>query len=570
MRVGEAGMAGTRKAAGHDPITLEILLNALSSATDEAFVALMKSAHSTNIKERNDHSTALFDRNGRLVVQARRSLPVHISSITGTVRGVLAKYGDRMKDEDVYLGNDPYAALGSHLPDVNMVMPVFVGETLVGFSCNVAHHADIGGMAPGSMAGGMTELYQEGVRIPVVRLIAAGEWNTELFETLLLNVRGAPERRGDYFAQLAACMLGRTRLREIIGRYDTDFVLSAFHEILGRTEQRIRASLSAIPDGTYRFSDVMDDDGVDACDIPIALKIEKAADRIHFDFTGSAPQVQGNINLTMNATIACVCFALKAMLDPDAPSNEGVLSAVDVSAPEGCIVNARFPAAVAQRSQTCQRVVDIVIGCLSPCLPERVVGASNGANTTAVFSGIDPRSGRSYVYLETLGGGVGGRFDHDGKDGVQANLTNTSNLPVEAIELEYPLRVEEYALIPDSGGAGRFRGGMGLRRVITPLHETCLFSGAGERFTHRPWGVYGGEPGATGSFFVEEDGERRRLPTKPRGFAVPSGARIVIETAGGGGYGPPVERPMALVEDDLRSGRFSPTFVAAHVKAHES
>ncbi|MGE0803549.1 MAG: hydantoinase B/oxoprolinase family protein, partial [Lautropia sp.] len=340
----------------HDPITLEILSNALGSATDEAFVALMKSAHSTNIKERNDHSTALFDRNGRLVVQAKRSLPVHIGSITGTVLGVIRRYGDRMKDGDLYIGNDPYVAQGSHLPDISMVMPVFTAGELVGFSANVAHHADIGGAVPGSMAGGLTDLHQEGIRIPVVRLIEEGRWNAELFETLLLNVRGAAERRGDYFAQLAACKLGRTRLLEVIGRYGPAFVQSAFDEIVLRTERRLRASLSAIPDGVYTFEDVMDDDGVGTRNIPIRLAVTKAGERILFDFAGSAPQVEGNINLTLNATVACVCFALKALVDPEAPSNHGVLAAVDVTAPEGSIVNAVFPAAVAQRSQTCQRV----------------------------------------------------------------------------------------------------------------------------------------------------------------------------------------------------------------------
>ncbi|MDJ1009239.1 MAG: hydantoinase B/oxoprolinase family protein [Paracoccaceae bacterium] len=558
-------MATARGAASaHDPITLEILLNAVGSATDEAFAALMKAAHSTNIKERNDHSTAIFDPAGRLVVQAARSLPVHIGSITGAVLGAIARYGDRMAEGDVFIANDPYTAQGSHLPDVNMVMPVFADGALIGFSCNVAHHADIGGMSPGSMAGGMTELHQEGVRVPVVRLIEGGRWNTELFEMLLLNVRGAAERRGDYFAQLAACNLQSKRLVEIVSRYGAAYVQSAFDDILRRTERRIRDGFAAIPDGRYAFEDVMDDDGVEARDIPIRLAIEKSGDRIFFDFAGSSPQVPGNINLTMNATVASVCFALKALLDPDAPNNQGVIAAVDVEASEGSIVNAVFPAAVAQRSQTCQRVVDIVIGCLAPCLPHRAVGASNGADTTAVFSGTDPRNGRSYVYVETLGGGVGGRADRDGKDGVQANLTNTSNLPVEAIELVYPLRVEEYALVPDSGGAGRSRGGMGIRRVIRPIGHACTFSGAGERFTTRPWGIFGGGSGATGGFAVANERGVAPLPTKPRGFAIPDGAAIVIETPGAGGYGPPAERDAESRAADARSGKLSSAYRARH------
>jgi N-methylhydantoinase B len=550
----------------HDPITLEILSNALRSAMDEAFVALMKSAHSTNIKERNDHSAAIFDPDGRLIVQAQRSLPVHIGSITGTVLGVLRRYAGDINEGDVFIGNDPYEAQGSHLPDVNMVAPVFVAGELVGFSANVAHHADIGGMVPGSMAGGMSEVFQEGVRIPVVRLIKAGIWNKELFETLLLNVRAPKERRGDYFAQLAACKLGESRLHEIFARYDTPFVLSAYAEILRRTERRIRDGVAQIRDGEYVCVDVMDDDGVGAKNIPIRLAIRKDGDRIACDFTGSAPQVAGNINLTLNATVACVCFALQAMLDPESPSNQGVISAIDVIAEPGSIVNCVFPAAVAQRSQTCQRIVDIVLECLAEALPERAVGGSNGANTAAVFSGVDPRTGQTYVYLETLGGGVGGRFDHDGKDGVQANMTNTSNLPVEAIELEYPLRVEEYSLIEDSGGPGRYRGGMGLRRVIRPIGHVCVFNGAGERFSNAPRGIFGGGEGGMGSFSLARPEGRSALPAKCLGVTIPKDAAVVIETPGGGGYGDPLARAKNDLQDDVASGKFSKDFVSRHYR----
>ena len=482
----------------HDPITLEILSNALRSITDESYVALMKSAYSTNIKERHDHSTAIVDLQGRLVVQAKMSLPIHISSMMGTVQSVINSRLDDIQEGDLYAANDPFVAGGSHLPDVNVTMPVFRDGRVVAFICNIAHHADIGGMAPGSMAGGMTEVYQEGLRIPVVKLIRNGVVQDDLLDILLLNARVPNERRGDYFAQFAAAKLGVRRMHETLDRYGVDAVLAAFDEIIDKTEARLRAAVRTIPDGVYRFSDVMDDDGLEAKDIPIAVAIHKSGDRIVLDFNESSRQVPGNINLTRCGTVAGACYAMKALLDPDIPNNEGILRVVEVRANPGLIVNAEFPGATAARLHSCQRVADVIFGALASALPEKVVAASNGANTTAVFSGVDPRTGESYVYLETLGGGAGGRFAADGKDGVQVNLTNTSNLPIEAIEMEYPLMVEGYGLVPDSGGAGRHKGGLALYRSIRPVDHTCVFNGVGERFEHQPWGIFGGQPGATG------------------------------------------------------------------------
>lgn len=548
--------------AALDPITLEILSNALRSVTDETYIALMKSAYSTNIKERHDHSTAVFDAQGRLVVQARQSLPIHIASMTGLVEALLATRRGDIEQGDLFVANDPHVAGGSHLPDVNLALPVFRDGRLVAFMCDIAHHADIGGMVPGSMAGGMTEIYQEGLRIPLVKLFRRGELQSDLLDILLLNVRAPHERRGDHFAQIAACNLGARRLNEVFDRFGLDTALAGFDEIIRRTEMRLRSAVATIPDGIYRFEDVMDDDGTGTRDIPIRLAIHKRGDRMRFDFTGSSPQVPGNINVTLNATRASLCFALKALLDVEAPNNQGVLEVAEITAEPGSIVHAVFPAAVAARAHTCQRVVDMVIGALAPCMPDRALGGSNGANTTAVFSGTDPRTGAAYVYLETLGGGAGGRATKDGRDAVQVHTTNTSNLPIEAIELEYPLMVEEYGLVPDSGGAGRHRGGLGLRRAIRPVGHACSFNGAGERFTHRPWGIFGGWPGSPGRFLLcRANGSEEKLPNKPSGIIVSPQERIVVESPGAGGYGPPAERDAAAIEADLRSGKFSAGFV---------
>ena len=545
-----------------DPIGLEILSNALRSITDESFVALMKSSYSTNIKERHDHSTTIMDPRGRLIAQAEQSLPIHIASMTGLMQCLLEKYGNDIREGDVFVSNDPHEAGGTHLPDINMAQPVFHDGELVAFTCNLAHHADVGGMAPGSMAGGMSEIYQEGLRIPVIKLFREGELQSDIMDLLLLNVRVPEERRGDYFAQIAACRLGARRLGEVIDKYSLPVVRAGFDEIIARTEQRMRAAIREIPDGTYRFDDVMDDDGLGTSDIPIKVRVDVEGERIRFDFTGTAPQVSGNVNVTMNATMASVCYALKALLDAEVPNNQGVLDVAECYAEEGTLLNAVFPAAVAARAHTCQRIIDVVIGALAEALPDKVVAAANGANTTAVFSGIDPRTRESYVYLETIGGGMGARVAKDGKDGVQVGITNTSNLPVEAIETEYPLLVEEYSLVPDSGGAGRHRGGMGLRRVVRPVGHDCVFNGAGERFSNQPWGLFGGRAGGSGRYILDDpDIGRHELDIKPSGVTLTPRQTIIIESPGAGGYGPPEQRAPEDIATDRRSGKFSNAYL---------
>jgi N-methylhydantoinase B len=552
----------TRQHAAIDPITIEIISNGLRSIADETFVALMKSAYSTNIKERRDHSTAICDRRGRLIAQADASLPIHIASMTGLMRHLLENFGTDIQEGDVFISNDPHAAGGTHLPDINMAMPVFHRRALIGFMCNIAHHADVGGMVPGSMAGGMSEIYQEGLRLPVIKLFRRGRLQQDLFNLILLNVRVPRERRGDYFAQFAACRLGERRLREIFAAYGARIMLAAFEEIMTRTSRRMKAAVATIPEGTYSFADMMDDDGMGTRDIPIRVRIDVGRGRIRFDFTGTSKQVSGNINVTLNATQAAVCYTLKALLDPQVPNNQGMLDLPEIVVEPGSLLNASFPAPVAARANTCQRIVDVVIGALAPALPGQAVGAANGANTTAVFSGIDPRSHSQYVYLETLGGGFGGRAAKDGTDGVQVHITNTSNLPVESIEMEYPLLVESYSLIEDSGGAGRFRGGMGLRRAIRPIGHDCTFNGALERCAHRPWGVFGGGSGASGRFLkVAQDGNAAVLPTKPAGVLLRAGETIVVESPGAGGYGPPRERSRAAIEMDRLNGKFSDTYI---------
>lgn len=550
-----------------DPIALEISWNGLKSITDECFLTIMRSAFSTNIKERHDHSTAIADARGRLIVQAENALPVHLASMAGLMTYILDQYGDSIAPGDIFIANDPHVAGGTHLPDINLAMPVFGDGRLVGFVANIVHHADVGGAAIGSMSGGLDEIYKEGLRIPIVRLYSKGQLQDDILRLLLLNMRLPEERKGDLNAQIAAARLGERRLQEFMAATGPTYLEAVFDDIVRRTNMRMRTAIAQLPDGEYAFSDVMDDDGAGTQDIRINLVIHKTGERMVFDFEGTAAQVPGNFNLTLNATQSAVCFSLKALLDPEVPNNQGIFDAVEIRAPLGSFVNCVPPASVALRANTCQRVVDIVIGALADALPDRVIGAANGANTSAVFAGMDPRTGRQYVYLETLGGGMGARATKDGKDGVQVNITNTSNLPVEAIEIEYPLRVEEYALVENSGGAGRFRGGLGLRRAIRPINHDCEFNGVGERFRNRPWGIFGGAPGAAGRFFTLDDaGTRQDLPSKATRIRLTPQMAAVIETPGAGGYGPPQERSQELLRQDVESGKFSAEFIAANYR----
>ncbi len=403
------------------PIDAELLRNAMISIADEMYIALMKSAYSTNIKERRDHSTALFDADGRVVVQGE-SMPLHLASMLGLVEVVLEKYGKSgVQPGDMFLSNDPFVGRGSHLPDVAIAAPIFRDGELAMFACNIAHHADMGGMSPGSMAGAMTEIYQEGLRIPPIRIFDRGRLVRDVMDMILLNVRVPEERQGDYNAQIAANQLGIRRCGALIEKWGMDRLREGCETIIGAVVRRTRAAISDLPDGVYAFEDIIDDDGVSSHDIKIKVTITVTGDEIEFDFTGTDPQVEGNINVTMAGLQAACLYCLKVLLDPDCPQNHGMLDPVTIKAPEGTVVNAAFPAASAARAQTGQRIVDAIFGALAPAYPDRIIAAGNGANTSAAFFGRGA-DGKYYVYLETLGGGAGGRSYKDGTDGVQVHM----------------------------------------------------------------------------------------------------------------------------------------------------
>ena len=543
------------------PIEIELLRNGLSSICDEMFLAIMKSAYSTNIKERHDHSAAIFDSKGRVVVQGE-SLPLHLASMLGLVEVVLDHFDSvYIKPGDMFISNDPFVGRGSHLPDVAILAPVFREGKILMFVSNIAHHSDIGGMAPGSMAGGMTEIYQEGLRIPPIRIVQGGEIIKDVLNLILLNVRVPVERRGDYMAQISANRLGIRRLKELFEDWSFEQIESGSNEIIHSVTRRMRAGINELPDGDYHFKDVLDNDGMGTTNIPVEVRIHIEGEEIWIDFEGSGKQVSGNINNSYAGLQASVLFALKVLIDPDGPTNHGMLEPVHISAPKESVVNSSFPSATASRAQTCQRIIDVMLGALATAVPDRVIGASNGANGVVTLSGTSSE-GRYYLYMETIGGGAGARAYKDGTDGVQVHVTNTSNLPIEALEKEYTLLVERYELIQDSGGAGKWRGGLGLRRVYRALNHTMTFSGQEERSVTSPWGIFGGKDGATGLIWIQNsDGKREVLKSKPFSIKIPSNSLVCVETPGAGGYGDPIERDAKSLNEDHRSQKFSKIYI---------
>lgn len=534
-----------------------MLGHALLAVAEEVGATLIRTAYSTNIKERADCSAAVFGVEGNVIAQAEH-IPVHLGSLLGIVEHIRQRHElSEIRPGDMFLANDPYSGGGTHLPDITIAAPVFYADQLVAFVANIAHHSDVGGRVPGSNAGDSTSIFQEGLRIPVVRIMSEGRLNRDLVDLVLLNTRTPGERWGDLQAQLAANRVGIRRLEQLYTRYGIALVQRCATELLDYAERKIRLAISEIPDGRYEFTDYMDDDGVGNDPLAIRVAIEVVGDRIRLDFTGTDPEAKGAINVVRTALLATVYFALKSALDPTIPPNSGYYRAIDVYAPAGTLVNPRPPAPVAGRTDTCQRVVDVVFGALARAVPEKIPAASNGAVTAIHLSGRNPRTDAYYVYPETLGGGMGARPTKDGLDGVHAGITNTSNLPIEALELEYPLRVERYALIPDSGGAGKFRGGLGLRRDIRILGHEATLSTHGDRQKFAPWGLMGGRPAQPASFVVNPDSEQHQVldSAKVSDVLLQTGDVLSVQTAGGGGYGPPEERDPPARERDWREGK---------------
>lgn len=522
---------------------------------------LTRTALSPNIKDRRDCSTALYTVEGDLVAQAEH-IPLHLGLMPSVVREVLRTFPlPELSSRDAIIINDPYVS-GSHLPDVCLISPVFAAGRPLALVANLAHHVDVGGGVPGSMSTTATEIFQEGIRIPPVKISRGGVMNHDLLTVLAHNVRTSSEFYGDIQAQLSANEVGARRLQELAEKVGVQTLHHYMREIIGYAERRLRKALCNLPRGTYRFSDYLEGDGLTDGRIKIAVSLEIADGAVRVDFTGTDPQVAGPVNATRGVTLACVYFAVKAVADPDLPSSEGIARAVEVITPPGTLVNPRFPAPVAHANiNTAQRITDAVLGALAQAASHRVTAAGTGSMSNFTIGGRDARD-RYYSYVETYGGGQGAKCDQDGMDGVHVNMTNTLNTPVEVIEMNYPLRVERYGLIPDSGGLGRFRGGTGMVREITVL-ENAVVSVSTERNVLNPWGLEGGQPGRGSRCLVQPPGRAPRLMPGKFTTAVPAGTTITLKTAGGGGYGDPLSRSPDAVRDNVINGLVSAGAAAA-------
>ncbi len=514
------------------PITLEVMRSALTAIAEEMGVVLMRSSYSPNIKERRDFSCALFDAAGLLVAQAAH-IPVHLGSMPDSVAAALARIPNWAPGDVVAL-NDPYLG-GTHLPDITLITPIFAAEELIGFAANRAHHSDVGGISAGSMPLA-SEIYQEGIIIPPVKLWEAGQPNAALLALILRNVRTPHERQGDLAAQVAANRTAAVRLAELAARWGNATLAAHIHALYAYAERMTRATLAAIPSGTYSARDQLDDDGQGATAIAIVATITVADGTLAVDFTGSAPQVAGNVNTVLAVAKSAAYYCVRCLLPDDAPINAGTFAPVSVIAPEGSVVCARPSAAVAQGNvETSQRLVDVIFRALAPAMPETIPAASQGTMNNIAAGGMHPETGQPFTYYETMGGGMGGRPGLDGLSGVHVHMSNTLNTPIEAFEYAYPMRITQYALRVGSGGAGAARGGDGLIRTIeflTATHVTLL----SERRVSQPYGLHGGAPGMCGENSLTRRGETKVLPGKIALWTT-CGDQLTIATPGGGGWG---------------------------------
>ncbi len=540
-----------------DPIQMEVFSNRLLAIAEDMGSILIRSSFSSNIKERRDCSTALFDAKGRLITQADH-IPIHLGAMIGAVEAMLKRYKlEDMAPGDAFIANDPYLAGGSHLPDISIITPVHQDGQVRFFCGNIAHHADVGGKTPGSTSGTSRSIFEEGIRLPIIRIARGGQIDEDLLELIAWNTRDPEERLLDLRTQVGTNVRGGAMLLQLIERMGWPAVEQAIEDILTYTRRRLKNRIAALPDGTYRFERAMDDDGFPGPTVPIVCTVTIAGEDIALDFTGSGPEARGAINLPDSALKASIYYCIKAVVDPALMPNQGIIDCIKISAPEGTIVNPRPPAAVAGRAVTSNRLCGAVFGALYQAFPpERVMASCNDSTSAVSISGWHPERHATYVYPESMGGGAGAFADRDGMDAVHVHTVNSTNLPAEALELEYPLLLEEYCLVPDSGGAGRHRGGMGMARQLRILQDNTTFSARSDAHIVPALGVFGGKQSSVTRILRNPGTEREEaLHSKASGLTFMAGETVRVETLGGGGYGDPAERSAEALARDLREGK---------------
>ena len=540
-----------------DPATFVVIKNSLYAAAEEMKVVLAKTAYSPILKVAGDYSCGIFDISGQMVAQGP-DLPIHLGSMPDAVKAVVSAF-DVFEENDVFIHNDPYFG-GSHLPDVNVVSPAFHNDKLIGFACIRAHWPDVGSASPGSY-GAVTEIYGEGLRLPPVKLYSKGVLNKDVDAIIFANVRTPDERRGDLGAQIAANRRATERLGALADKYGVDVLVSTMAEVLDYSEKMMRTLLARLPDGKSTFEDFCDGDGIieegetEDQTFLIRMTVEKNGETIKVDFSGTDDAVSGPMNAPLSVTASGVFCALKTIIDPDGliPPNSGCWRTISVTAPEGCVLNAQFPSPVVYANhEISHRVCDMTFGAVAKFWPNNTMACSQGTSAVITFGGEDPRNKQRYVSYETIKGGFGARPNKDGINAIASGISNTMNTPIEVLEMSFPVRVDEYVLVTDSGGPGRFRGGLGASRAWTVLDHKARASACLERTKSPPFGLSGGKPGFAAKIWTEApNGELGVAPGKG-GFDVPNGGQIHLRVPGSGGYGNPSKRdPNAIKEDVL-------------------
>ncbi|MBI3937676.1 MAG: hydantoinase B/oxoprolinase family protein [Betaproteobacteria bacterium] len=540
-----------------DVVTLEVFNNRLKAIAEEMQFTLERSAHSPSIREGADCSAGIFDRDGNLISQAT-ALPVHLGSLGPAIEGMVKAFPVAgMKECDVYIMNDPYAG-GQHFPDIIMLVPVVHEGRVVALVCNLGHHQDIGGAAPGGNATNTTEIYQEGLRLPPLKLYDAGVPNIAVEAILRANVRIPDIVWGDLVAQTAAAFVGRQRVRALwqeMGGGKFDEAVRSLQDVAERMSRRV---IERIPDGAYSFEDYLDNDGIElGRRVRIRARVSVKGSDVHVDFTGTDSQVRGPFNAVPSVTLSAVRYVVRCITGDDIPNNEGAYRMVSIHVPEGTLLNPRAPASISCRAVTARRVVDCVMGAFAQVLPDVVPAASHGHSFSQRIGGIDPESGAMWVTSVTGTGGMGARPAKDGVEAIQTDASNARNIPVEFFENYMPLQILEYGLRADSGGPGRHRGGLGLVWRCKLTRGEAVLSNRGERHYTQPWGLYGGMPGASSRYvLVRRDGTRELIPSKGV-FTMSAGDELHVHSCGGGGHGDPLDRDPAFVLDDAKRGKVS-------------
>ncbi|HYU17935.1 MAG TPA: hydantoinase B/oxoprolinase family protein [Chloroflexota bacterium] len=537
-----------------DPITLELVKNSVESVVDEMALTIMRTAYSSNLKSSNDLSSAFCSLDGELLAQGF-TLPMQLGSIPDAMEAVLAKFGGRFEPGDCVILNDPYEG-GTHLPDIFLIKPLFLDGEHVAYCATIAHHTDVGGRVAGGNASDSTEIYQEGLRLPPLKLYAAGRPNEAVFDIISRNVRVPDNLLGDLRAQLAAIHIGERGLEQLAARWGGRELFAALDELMAYTERLARAEIAAWPDGAYHFVDYIDDDGLDPDPIPIRVTVSVRGDSLEVDFAGTAAQVRGAINATGSFARSAVYACVRGLMDPGIPNNGGYFRPIKVVVPEGTVINPHLPAPVAARGLTGFRLANAIFGALAQAAPQRVPACESGGDTGITIGGYDDQR-RAFVFLEFLHGSWGGRPNKDGIDACSSAVANFSNNPIEQLEAEYPLRIEQYAFVPDSGGAGKYRGGLAMVREYRFLEREGALQLRTDRHRYRPWGLEGGRPGAPSSNLLIRDGAATPLPSK--GYLTLKRDDVLRHfLAGAGGHGDPLERDPGRVAADVADEKVSP------------